>query len=119
MNLSDYKNEDAIDLIADLIVPITTILGDSDMRSAVAEDAPKAELIKIALKAHKKEVIEILARIQGIEPSEYKGTPVTMSFQILELLNDEEVQKLFLSEQQTEDLIPLMSATENTEEVES
>ena len=61
--LSDYKGEEAIDLWADLLEPICTILQDDEIAKVYRSGAPLVSAVKLALKNHKKETTEILLRI--------------------------------------------------------
>lgn len=61
--LSDYKGDEAIDLWADLLDPLTEILTESEVREALEAGKSKVAVAKIALKTHKKEAAEILLRI--------------------------------------------------------
>ncbi len=117
MEISQFKNEDAIDLLADLIDPTSKILADPKIAEAVKARYSKLHIAKIALKEHKKEVIEILATLDGKTVEEYSCTPVTIIKDLLVLLNDEEL-KSFFSEQQAIMTTGGAStfATENTED---
>lgn len=62
--LSDYKDEAAIDLWADIIEIASPIVGDEEIRK-IAQDEKKSnlELAKEMVKRHKKEVCGILLAI--------------------------------------------------------
>ena len=78
-----------------------------------------ASYIKPMLKNHKKEVIEVLARLDRKTVEEYSEnlSLLTLPMQILELINDPEVQSLFHSqgESKVTSLASSSPATENTE----
>lgn len=95
MKLSEFKNEDALDLIADLIEPATQIFADPEISSARNN---KARAVKIAIKNHKDSVIEILARLDNIPVEEYNKNVVQMTLDLLELLNDDELMEVFSSQ---------------------
>lgn len=116
MKLSDYKGEEALDLIADLMEPISQILQDKDFQRQV-EAGSNAGMLKAAktlLKRHKKECIEILARIDGIPVEEYKPTVFVLTKKVVELLGDKEVQELFISQGQIDNAASFGSAMGNT-----
>ena len=117
MKISQFKNEDAIDLLADLIEPTSYILADPKVQQAIKAGHSKLHIAKLVLKEHKKEVIEILAALDGKTVEEYSCTPVTIIRYLLVLLNDEELVSFF-SEQQATMTIGGAStfATENTED---
>lgn len=121
MKLSDYKGEEALDLIADLMEPVSVILQDDDFRDQV-EGGTNAGMLKAAktlLKRHKKECIEILARIDGIPVKDYSPTVFMLTKKVVELLGDQEVQELFTSQGQIENAANSGSATANTGDAEN
>ena len=61
--LSDYENEEAIDLWADLLDPITNILSDPEVAKVARSGAQPLAIAKQIVHDHKKEASEILLRI--------------------------------------------------------
>lgn len=118
MKLSDYKGDDAIDLLADLIDPISVICQDEILQKKIQNDETRLQIVKYLLKAHKHEIIEIMARIDGQDPKDYKCSALTLPLKLMELLNDKEVIELFQSQGQSLTSAPFGSATENIEEIE-
>lgn len=114
MKLSDYKGEEALDIIVDLLEPLTKIMSDKEIANAY-QKVSKLEAIKIAIKNHKKEVIEILAILDGANPAEYEVNVFTLPVKLLEILNDPEFIKLFGSQGQTGGAISSGSVLENIE----
>lgn len=88
MKLSEIKNEDAIELWANLVDPISVIVLDEDVK----KETTRLKQIGVALKKHKKEVITILALLDGVPVDEYECNAVTLPKTIIEVLNDEEIQ---------------------------
>lgn len=103
MNLSDYKGEEALDVLADIIEPLTVILGDPAMQELAAKEAPPVAYIKPILKDHKKEIIEVLARLENETVEQYRShmTILSLPVALLSLINDPEVQNLFHSQEQS------------------
>lgn len=62
--LSDYKGEEAIELWADLLEPLSKIFTDEDLKK-LGKDGKLTPLqtARIALKKHSEEAVEILLRI--------------------------------------------------------
>ncbi len=119
MKLSEYKGEQALDMLADLMEPVATIMSDREIERIAKSDLPKIKLVKAVIKNHKHEVIEILAILDGADPKEYaeKVNLFTLPVKLLEILNDPDLTSLFtLQGQKTETLSG--SATESTEESE-
>ena len=125
MKLSDYKGEEALDVLADIIEPVAFILADKEireMRETAAKEKKTIPMIKYitpAIKNHKKEIIQILARLENKTPEEYEAeiSLVTLPMQVLELINDPEIQKLFTSQSQSPETPSASSGsvTESTE----
>lgn len=124
MKLSDFKGEEALDVLADIIEPLTTIIADKEIQElAKVKGTPKIKFVKPAIKNHKEEVIYILATLQRQTPEEYEAnlSLVTLPMQVLEFINDPEIQKLFFSQAQSQSTSQdnSGSAMENTKEKEN
>lgn len=113
MKLSEFKDDAALDLIADIIEPATEILADPAIKEAFSRS--KMAAIKVAIKSHKNAIREIVARLDGKNPEEYHFTALSLPVKLLTLLNDPELQQLFTSSGQMEDVTACSSALENTE----
>lgn len=116
MKLSEYKGEQALDMLADLIEPAAAIMADPEIARIGKSGQPRIKIIKPAIKNHKPEVIEILAILDGADPKDYaeKVNLFTLPAKLLEILNDPDLMSLFtLQGQKTE--TSSGSATESTE----
>lgn len=118
MKLSDYQGEDALDLLADILEPMTDIAADEKLKAVINKSRNKLEVVYFLLKNHKKEILAILARIEGVAVEDYKCTVFTLPKAILEFINDESAAELFCSQGQMKELLNSGSATENTEGTE-
>lgn len=114
MKLSEYQGEAALDILADLIEPAGEIMSDKQIGDVFKENRFKA--IGLAIKNHKKAVIQILAIMDGVPVEEYKCNVFTLPVKIIELLNDPDIVQLFTYQGQTGDANSSGSASENTEE---
>lgn len=81
--LSDYKDEEAIELWADLIEPMSTIFADGKVRELYGSNITKIEMAKMILKLHPKESIDIL---KSIDPTPVDG--LNIIFRLIALLTD-------------------------------
>lgn len=115
MKLSEYKGEQALDLLADIIEPASKIMADKEVLDTL-RNTNKAAAIKVAIKRHKQELIEIMAALDGEDPQKYEVGFLTLPIKLLEILNDKELMSLFHSQGQTGDATSSGSASENTEE---
>lgn len=121
MRLSDIKGEEALDVLADIIEPMALILADEDVQKLSKQKNVNAlAYVKPMIKNHKKEVIEILARLENEEPEEYakKVTLLTLPMKIVDFINDPEVQSLFHSQEQSQ-VTSLASSSPAMESIEA
>ena len=113
MKLSEFKDDAALDLIADIIEPAPEILADPAIKEAFSSS--KMATIKVAIKNHKSAIKEIIARLDGKTPEECHFTVLSLPVKLLNLINDPELQQLFTLSGQTEGENACSSASENTE----
>lgn len=117
--LSDYKGDEAIDLWADLLDPLTDILGDKSVAEIVRSGRPKMTIAKEILKNHKSDAVKILLRIDD--------TPINglnIVFRLVAVLSEigesEEVKAFFGYAEQAKTAKEFSgSVTENTEVAEN
>lgn len=118
-SLSDYKGEEAIEVIADLLPPIVEMCQDPDFVAMAKDDGlklKKMKLVQYILKNHAKRIIEIFAVLDREDPTEYadKVNLVTLPLKLMGLFNDPEFSELFQSQGQTGDAKSFGSVSENT-----
>ena len=70
MKLSEYQGEAALDILADLIEPAGEIMSDKQIGDIFKENRFNA--IGLAIKNHKKAVMQIMATMDGVSVEEYK-----------------------------------------------
>lgn len=123
MKLSEYRGDDALEVLAELIEPAVEILADADIADAWRDKDPnktrgqkQLKAVSIALKKHKEAVIVILAALDHETPDEYrkKINVVTLPKKLLEVLNDKDLRTFFISQEQTKGE-PSGSASASTE----
>ena len=114
MKLSEYQGEAALDILADLIEPAGEIMSDKEIGDVFKENRFKA--IGLAIRNHKKAVMQILATMDGVPVEEYKCNVFSLPVKILEILNDPEMIQLFQYQGQTGDAKSSGSASVNTED---
>ena len=117
MSYKDLKNEQAIEALADIIEPATEIFSDAEVAESFRA-REKMRGIKAILKKHAKAVVEILARLEGVEPDEYECNMLTLPATLGDLFNDPDIAMLFQSQGQKEDETSSGSAMENTKDAE-
>ena len=95
--LSDIKDAEALDLLADVMDPLIEICSDPEIRKMVEdkEHFTRLDIVKRVIKEHKEPIMLILATLEGVPVEEYHCNVLTLPVAILELMNDPEVSKLF------------------------
>lgn len=113
MKLSELKGEQAIEVIADLIAPVTSIASDQknlsifkkqgsgEQRSKEEVAKEMSEKIPTLLKTHKKDVLDILCAFNpDAKPEEMSVYDIING--VSDLLSDKDFLSLFLSVVKTE-----------------
>lgn len=98
--LSEYKDEEALDLLADIMEPAAEIMADENIKNAFQSGAKVLSIAKIMLKNHKRTVMDILAALDGVPAEEYHCSVVTVPAKLIQLLNDKELIQGFTSQAQ-------------------
>lgn len=118
MKLSEIKGTAAIDAIADIIDPVMAILSDEEVQAEIKSGKPKAMLVKPILKKKKAEVLEILAIINGEDPTTFKPSLIELPIMLIRLLNEidenKELADLFQSQRQTKVGVSFGVVTDST-----
>lgn len=109
--LSEYKNEEALDLLAGIIEPVALVFADKGFVEALQENILKS--VSYLLKNHKKEVISILSSLDGVPVEEYECNLFTIPLKLVEILNDEDLKDFFRSQGLKVGAKSSGSATEN------
>lgn len=112
--LSEYKDDEALDLLADLIEPISEIAADDAFREAMSS-GKRLKAVKIAIKEHKREVKELLAAMEGVPVEDFHCNVLTVPMRLLEITNDKELFEVFTSQvqelEQSTASVPVMETT--------
>lgn len=119
-NLADVKGDAALDLVADLIDPVTEIMSDpvvaAAYRGTEKEPGSKAKAIKVAIKTHKKAITTILALMDEEDPKTYEPSAMVIPVRLLQILNDPDMNSLFTLPDQTSEENTSGSASENSKD---
>lgn len=116
--LSEYKDEEAIELLADIMEPTAAIFADDEVVKEYRGGNTMAAIQK-ALKKHAKKIMQIMATIEGVPLSEYHCNVLALPKTILEIISDPELQGFFSSLASTEETESSGDATETITETES
>lgn len=98
MKLSDFKGEDALDVLAEIISPVTEIVNDADVKAAWKNGTNISKCAELVLKNHRKAAITVLAATRKKTPEEYMKTVTVFSvpLHLAELMSDEVLLNFFL-----------------------
>ena len=125
MKLSEIKGTDAIDVIADILDPITVIMADKEIK-ALATQTPRPPAItmaRIILKNQKAAILEILARLNGEDPKTFNPSLIKLPFMLMELIKeiseDEDLASLFRGQPQMSSSVSSGAVMPTTEETET
>lgn len=99
MRRSDIQGEAVFDVLADILEPLTTILTDEEVKQALQSKGPLLKAATLIMRKHKAEITRILATLKRQSREEYvrQVNIISLVKDILDLLNDPELQKLFQS----------------------
>ena len=90
---NERTNEEKLDLFADLLEPVTAILAGPEVSDAWKHQS-RIAAIRMAIKAHKREITEALALIEGEPPETYRIDAMRMILKLLALLNRPDVEEM-------------------------
>ena len=93
MKLSDFKDEKAVEVVANLLVPICKIVANRE--NAAARKGTRLEFATALLKNNSAEVLEILAILNDQDPKEYHCTGASLMMNLFEVISDPEIMQLF------------------------
>lgn len=92
--LSEIRGENALDVLADLLEPVSEIFTDNEFINKI-RGGEKMAACTLALRNHKSAVLRILAILEGVSPEEYNPSLAEIPVLLLQLLNDPDVVAVF------------------------
>lgn len=114
MKLLEAKGAEAMELIGDLFDPISNLAMDTKIvRCIQTKQFMKA--FKFAFQEHPKDLIQLFAVCEGIDPKDYNKTAPEMLDDLMTVANHPIIQRLFFSQAQETDNASFGSATEITQ----
>lgn len=95
--LSEYKDEEALDLLADIIEPASVIFSDDKVKDTFKKAKGKSiiPLAKIIIQNHKNEIMDILARLDGKRREDFHCNVLTLPITVMQILQDKELIDFF------------------------
>lgn len=120
--LQDVKGEEALDVLADVLEYAVELVRNEKVLAAINNNGFRdIETVKLLIKEGKREIIHIMAVIDGKPYDEFLKTLdlLTLPVMLYETFNDEALQSVFLSQVQTTGAPSSGPVTENIEESEN
>ena len=112
--LSEYRGEDALDILAELMTPATNIIQDVDVQNYFnSENKKLADVATTIIRKYKKDILHILSTLN--EGEEYNPNVFELLSDVIDILSDEVLVSFFDMQAQKIGAEPFGSATENTE----
>ena len=117
MRFSDFKGEEAVDVLADIMLPASDIITDEEFKKMCrTAGIPYIKLAGYILKEHKSAVLDMYEPLMREPKAE--ATPVKLVQLIMDIVQDPDLSNLFFSQGQSEALKSSGSAMESTEDGE-
>ena len=94
MKLSDFRGDEAYQVIADLMDPVAEITTDEALANMRKSDT-RLKTAQYIIRTHKQSINTILAILDRKNPETYELNRAQLLIKVLELLNDRELLRLF------------------------
>lgn len=114
--LSEFRGVDAVDVLAELMVPAVNIMQDERIQNMLKKQVTVAELASFAVKNYRDDIFSVLTIMSGED--EYNPNVFELLNDVIEIFSDTELLDFFGSQAQlnTSDAFGLaMEATTETE----
>lgn len=98
MKLSEYRNEEAIEVLADMIEPASEIFSDKAIADGFRNDEKVATIVAKILKNHTRAALNLLAAVKHVPANEYDANIVQIGKDLIEMLSDKELLGFFKSQ---------------------
>jgi len=123
--LSEFKDDEAMDVLAEILDPMVNMMKNKDFVLAMRGDRQKGikpnrvEAIKIAITDNRSDVVKIMAVLNETPVEEFHYNLLTLPQMMVEMFNDKELIHFFSYKSETDLETPSGSAMVNTEESQS
>lgn len=120
--LSEFKDDEAMDVLAEILDPMVNIMKNKDFVLAIRGDREKeikpnrVEAIKIAIKDNRSDVVKVMAVLNETPVEEFHYNLLTLPQMMVEMFNDKELMGFFGYQSEKDSETSSGSATESTEE---
>lgn len=115
--LAEYKDEEALELLAELVDPVIAIFGDKEI-AGLMRSGNKLLFVKEIIKKYPSEIIDIMAILDNTPREEYHINIVSLPKMLMDIINDPLLSDFFVSQGEMASGMSSGSATEHTQEEE-
>ena len=90
--LSEFKDDEAMDVLAEILEPAYNLIKDNDFKVAMRGDKEKGilpnrlEAVKVAITKHRKDVVKMMAVLNETPVEKFHYTLLTLPTMMLEML---------------------------------
>lgn len=115
MKIAEYKGTEAIDLLAEIMIPVCKIIEDEELRNYLTSGGvSNLGMVQKILKSHPEEILDIMALVDQEDRETYEPNIFVLPARLIELFSMPEMKMLFLGQGQKTDGERSGSATETT-----
>lgn len=105
MRLSEFRDEQGVEVVAKLLVPIAKIVSNEKNAKAQKEanegKGSTLDFVSALLQNNPRDVMDMLAILDGKDPNEYHCSAATVLVDALHMMSDHELLMLFGLQRQT------------------
>lgn len=119
--LSEIKDEEAMEVLAEILDPASVLIADEEFKEAVRGSKEKKikpdrmKAVKIAITKHRDEIVKIMALLDGTPVEDFHYNVLTLPQMVLSILNDKELISFFSPQAENNSKESSGSAMVNTE----
>jgi hypothetical protein len=101
--LSEFKDDEAMDVLAEILEPASNLIGNPNFKTAIRGDKEKGikknrlQAVKIAIKENREDIVKIMAILNEKPVEEFHYNLLTLPKMMLEIFNDKELIDFFSS----------------------
>lgn len=120
--LSEFRDDEAMDVLAEILDPMVSIMQNKNFVLALRGDKEKdikpnrIDAIKIAITDNRSDIVKIMAVLNETSVEDFHYNLFTLPKMMVDMFNDKELMDFFVYRGEKDSETPFGSAMENTEE---
>lgn len=92
--LSEYKDREAIEILAKILAPVVTVFGDKAIAQELVR-GNKLKSIQMSMEKYPDEIFKLLATLEGVPVEQYHCSVTSIPKMLLEMMEDEDLTSFF------------------------